>query len=167
MSDSGEVVLDPAVKRRLRRFMAHSFQTGSYARLDSLPLPRLNPDWSNQHLWVAAGLASFDAAREIRDELRHPLIAAVTFSLSGDGDEPPHDRGQLARELSDTAPAVSLFEVGSPFLSDPPVRDVTPARLGLRDDPDVAIELIVWEPPGEPPVRSLVISSRPGRRPVD
>ena len=167
MSGFREIVMDQSARRRLRRFMSHAFQTGSYARLDSVPLPRLNPEWADRNLWVPAGRASFEAAREIRDDLRYPLIAAVTFSLFGNSETPPKDADQLSAELAETAPAVTLFEMGTPFLADPPVRDVEPARLGLPGDDDVAVELILWEPPEEPPVRSLVVSSRPGRRPTE
>jgi hypothetical protein len=164
MSGFRELTMTPSARRRLRRFMAHAFQTGSYARLDSVPLSRLDPEWAARELWVPAGRASFEAAREIRDDLRYPLIAAVTFSLFGNSETPPKDADQLAAELAETAPAVTLFEAGTPFLADPPVRDVEPARLGLPGDDDVAVELILWEPPEEPPVRSLVISSRPSHR---
>jgi hypothetical protein len=156
-----KVSMAPAARRRLRRFLAHAFQTGSYTRLDSVPLARLDPEWADPELWLPAGLASFSAAREIRDELAYPLIVAVTFSLRGGSETPPRDAEQLTAELSGASPAVTLFEVGTPFLADPPVRDVNPARLGLPSAPDVGAELAIWEPPGEPPIRSLILSSHP------
>jgi hypothetical protein len=161
MTGFREIDMDPAARRRLRRFLAHAFQTGSYARLDSVPLERLDPRWDDPELWLPAGVASFRAAREIRDELAYPLIVAVTFSLRGESAQPPADARQLAVELGEDPPAVTVFEVGSPFLAEPPVRDLGPARLGAPDDADVGAELVTWDPPGEPPVRSLILSSHP------
>jgi hypothetical protein len=120
------------VVRRLKRWLAHSFQTRSWERLDSLPITRLDPRLRHDERWLEAGVAWLRAARDMRDRARYPLSVVLTMSLREQGEA----RGvtfrnprELAAEMDDEPPAISLAPPGSAFLEE--AEDVHPGLCGL------------------------------------
>jgi hypothetical protein len=118
--------------RRLRRFLAHSFQTRSYERFDGLSIARIDASVEGVDTWIPAALRWLAAARRVRDEARYPLGIGVTFALA----ESDKHRGvsfrsaaELARELAEPPPVLGFVPPDAPYLED--AVPVHPGVFGL------------------------------------
>ncbi len=159
--------MNPLAAKRLRQWMSRSFQAAGYERFDALPIDRLDPNWSERSLWLAAARAAFLEARVQRDRLRYPVTVAVTFALT-EGKPELHSgwksAEELEREFGETPPMLTLLPADPPTLEERDPNEVHPTLFGIDAEPDLGCALEEWVfPEDESTVhRSLLLYSLPG-----
>ncbi|RMF76850.1 MAG: hypothetical protein D6738_00500 [Acidobacteria bacterium] len=156
--------------RRVRRWLASSWQSRSWERLDGLPLPRIDRNWSERASWLPAALECLALARALRDRQRIPLAVAVTFALVPTrSPRGVHFRSveEFTAELDESPPSLMLLDpeqLDPAGHDDPTVRTVHPGIFGLDPADGWRAELREWRFPDEAGgevFRSVLIGALP------
>ena len=139
-------------ERRIRHWLANAFQSRSWERFDSLPLPRVDARFAPRETWVQGSIWCLDRAGAAHRRARYPLAVAMSFDLveAGVDARPPRTLTELGEPLGEEPPALTAFPPGGEF--DELVREspCDPTLFGPETPPELVCAMSSWSLPEEP-----------------
>lgn len=138
-------------ERRVRQWLANAFQSRSWERFDSLPLPRIDASFAPREAWIHGAIWCLDRAGAAQRRARYPLAIALSFDLveATKDTPPPRSLSELASQLGEEPPALTAFPPGGEL--DELVREspCDPALFGPEAPPELVCGWSSWSLPEE------------------